>query len=255
MECARKEWVAACQFHDLSGRDVLQEVCRRIQDRHIVILDLDSTLYEVSHRTYQILKEWISAPRSHRFPGIRSALLSLSLHQIGYSLRDTFQSLGLSLESPEIQAAWEEAKSFWRQRFFSNDYLCFDRPYPGAIAFVQEIHRRGARVIYLTGRDEPHMGSGTRKKLLEDGFPWGGENTHLLMKASFETPDIAHKKSVQTKLATWGRVVASFENEPSNLVALYEIFPEAMHVFVDTICSDRPALPRAGLYRLKSFHT
>jgi hypothetical protein len=38
-----------------------------------------------------------------------------------------------------------------------------------------------------------------------------------------------------------------------NLVALYELFPDAMHVFVDTVMSDRGAKAINGLYRVKGF--
>jgi len=40
-----------------------------------------------------------------------------------------------------------------------------------------------------------------------------------------------------------GTLVASFENEPPNVVALSKVFPDAMHVFVDTVCSDLGAMP------------
>jgi hypothetical protein len=48
-------------------------------------------------------------------------------------------------------------------------------------------------------------------------------------------------------------VVASFENEPANLLAMQEVLPDAMHVFMATVCSDRPALPGRDLYRIRSF--
>ena len=54
-----------------------------------------------------------------------------------------------------------------------------------------------------------------------------------------------------------GPVLASFENEPKNLVALHgALFPEAMHVFSSRrFCSDNPAEPREGLYKVRGFST
>ena len=111
----------------------------------------------------------------------------------------------------------------------------------------------GAEVVYLTGRDEPGMGIGTRGRLLEDRFPLDVPRTHLLLKKSFELDDLEHKSKASDYVKRLGNLVASFENEPPNLIALSDIFPAAMHVFVDTVYSERPALPRSGLYRITGF--
>jgi hypothetical protein len=97
------------------------------------------------------------------------------------------------------------------------------------------------------------MGDGTRARLKQDSFPWELDRTHLLMKAAAELDDLEHKLAAGTYVRAHGTLVASFENEPPNLVALYDQFPEAMHVFVDTVCSDRPALAGRDLYRIKGF--
>jgi hypothetical protein len=173
---------------------------------------------------------------------------------VGYSLADTFDAMGLSLEDPEVKEAQQTAKKYWARRFFTNEYLKHDRVYPGAPEFVRELHELGAEIVYLTGRDEPGMGIGTRANLLRDGFPWETERTHLLLKKAFELDDVEHKQGAAEYIRRHGTLVASFENEPLNLVALYELFPEAMHVFVETISSDRPAMPCKGLYRIRGFN-
>jgi hypothetical protein len=99
------------------------------------------------------------------------------------------------------------------------------------------------------------MGDGTRANLIRDGFPWETHRTHLLLKKAAHLPDLDHKKDAAQYIREHGTLVASFENEPPNIIALYEIFPDAMHVFVDTVCSDHPALAREGLYRIKGFST
>ena len=151
------------------------------------------------------------------------------------------RAVGVAAESPELVNAIEAVKKFWSQRFFASQYLKYDRPYPGAAEFTRKLHALGAEIVYLTGRDEPGMGDGTRSVLLRDGFPWEVERTHLLMKKAAPLSDLEHKKEAAHYIRKHGQLVASFENEPPNLVALSELFPEAMHVFVDTICSDHPA--------------
>jgi hypothetical protein len=263
----RGDWISASQFHDLTEDEVLREVARRVSDlkaslgpsdaKHahpLVLLDLDSTLYEVGPRTHQILREWIDSPESAEFPHVRTVLARLESQHIGYSLKDTFSAIGLEVEEhEEVRRAERSAKKFWGARFFTSEYLQFDHAYPGAAAFARELHRLGAELVYLTGRDEPGMGAGTRQRLLQDGFPFNTEGTHLLCKKSFELDDLEHKQAAAEYIRQHGTLIASLENEPPNVVALYEIFPEAMHIFVDTVCSDRPTLPRGDLYRIKGF--
>lgn len=254
-DVARTDWIQACRFHDANCEAVLREVKDRVTrvPSPVVLLDLDSTLYEVQPRTHQILKEWIEAPESAPFPHVRDTVRRMEASHLGYSMKDTFAALGFSLDESEIRSAWESAKKFWSTRFFSSAYLSYDVPYPGAPKFCQGLEKSGATLVYLTGRSEPEMGEGTRSNLVRDGFPWGGNNTQLFMKPKFEYSDLNHKKESARRIQNMGVLVASFENEPANLVALHEIFPDAMHVFVETISSDHPASPRAGLYRIRSF--
>jgi hypothetical protein len=260
----RQDWMSACQFHELNEAQVLQAVAERVerlraraggvrQAHPLVLLDLDSTLYEVGPRTYHILKEWAETPESHAAELFRAAILKAEPWHVGYSVKETLRALGLPAEAPEHRETVEALKSYWSERFFASAYLKYDRAYPGAAAFTRRLYELGAEIVYLTGRDEPGMGAGTREGLLRDGFPWEVDRTHLLMKAALHLPDLDHKVQAAHYVREHGTLVASFENEPPNLVALRDLFPEAMHVFVDTICSDHPAPPAQGLYRIKSF--
>ncbi len=251
-----KDWIRACEFKPLTNHGVLMEVRHRVQatrDRPTVLLDLDSTLYEVGPRSHQILKEWLQSEESDAHTDVKKVLSGLKKEHIGYSLNETFSLIGLSALEEHVAHALRAAKNFWRDRFFTNEYLSFDHAYHGAAEFVQDVYSLGAEIIYLTGRDEPGMGHGTRARLLQDGFPWEKDRTHLLLKKSFELDDLEHKASAAHYIRNVGTLVASFENEPPNIVALSEIFPEAMHVFMDSVYSDRPAAPKNGLYRITAF--
>ncbi len=144
-------------------------------------------------------------------------------------------------------------RSFWTDRFFTSSYLVHDRPYLGAVKFVQDIYNLGAKVVYLTGRDEPNMGEGTRANLVRDGFPWNVERTQLLMKPEAYMDDLEFKRQAAILVNSQGALIASFENEPPNVAALHELLPDVMHVFVDTVCSEQLARPRKGLYRIPGF--
>ena len=251
----RKQWIEASRFHDLDDRQVLDHVLESVRKGPPggqVLLDLDSTLYEVGHRTYQILKEWRESRDAQGYPRIHAALQGLRLDHVGYSLKDTFQALGFALDDPEILAMHRQAKGFWTSRFFSSEYLKFDRPYSGASDFVRDLHRAGAAIVYLTGRDEEGMGRGTREILARDGFPVG-ERIDYVLKPTRLGDDHEHKVVSSRKLRERGPILASFENEPRNLMSIARELPGATHVFVETHCSDHPADPADGIYRIRGY--
>jgi hypothetical protein len=255
----RSEWIDSCEFHPLSNLEVLGRVHSEIErelrgkTQPVLLLDLDSTLYRVEPRSHQILREWLDDAESRKFGALRDRIAALKPEHVGYSLLDTFGKLGLSVMDPGIEDVLHSTQKFWNRRFFTNEYLAYDHAYPGAPEFVQKAYALGAEVVYLTGRDAPGMGKGTHDRLVGDRFPIDLPRTHLLLKENFELDDLEHKSKAADFVRTLGPLVASFENEPPNLVALSDLFPAAMHVFVDTVMSPRPALPKAGLYRITGF--
>lgn len=254
---SRKDWIARSQFHDLSEAEIFQKLYQESEKiaqtgrQPIVILDLDSTLYEVQPRTHRILREWAEGPESAPYPDWSQRLRELDAAQVGYSLRDTLFELGA--DEATARELHRSLRKFWEQRFFSNHYLSFDQPYAGAVDFTRVLERQGVMIVYLTGRDNPQMGEATRRRLEEDGFAWGGPHATLILKEQRAIEDLLHKKRAAERIRSMGSVVASFENEPRNLVALQEVFPSAMHVFVDTAASDRPAPIGTGLYRIRGY--
>lgn len=257
--CSRNQWIAACDFHELGDHDVLQLVHRRLQElrkenrQGVVLLDLDSTLYEVAPRTLQILREGAVALHSQLPSDLCRRLHELEEASVGYSMHDTLHAAGIAMEAEEAIRACDLLRDFWRARFFSNEYLVYDRPYPGTAEFVHALYDDGACIVYLTGRDEPGMRVGTENNLRRDGFVFNLPRTHLYMKDSRDTDDVSHKVGVAHAIQSLGTLVASLENEPRNLAGLHEAFPEALHVFVQTICSEHPAPVCHGIYRVRQF--
>jgi hypothetical protein len=264
---ARTDWTSACQFHDLTSEEVLTQVLARTADhftqtsqspraalnkRPVILLDLDSTLYEVAPRNMRIFSEWAKAHPLPELEEIRTALVNASIGHIGFSVEDTLHALEMK-HHPHWDTALTSIRKFWFERFFTNEYLQYDVAYEGAASFTQKLHEMGAEIVYLTGRDEPHMGDGTRANLVRDGFAWNVPRTRLFMKPNFHMKDLDYKREAVASLRTIGTLIASFENEPPNIVAFHKLFPEAMHVFVDTVCSETQALPCDGLYRIDSF--
>lgn len=249
----RKDWVKNTKFHSHSTSEVLKEVLARTQavlDEKkipVLIFDLDSTLFHVSPRSFEILKSWIQSSAI-------SILPNLTADDMGYSIEDVWVKRGLSTETGESFRHLKEAKNYWRDRFFSNEYLHHDEPHPGAMAFVRRVHEMGAKVVYLTGRDVPLMAFGTVDQLRAQGFPIEIERTRLILKPRRHIDDLVFKANVCTAAKEWGEVVASFENEPKNLVAMQEALgPKVMHIFFESVSSDHAAPAGDEIYKIDSF--
>ena len=125
---------------------------------------------------------------------------------------------------------------------YANSWLDRDVPLPGSVDFVQACYDLGAQVVYLTARDEPNMADGTFQCLHRHGFPVGKPHVALLMKPRASLSDDDFKRVESTRLGEFGRVRATFDNEPSNCNLFVESVPHATVVHVDTLY--RPGAPR-----------
>lgn len=248
----RKDWIKNSEFHPHSSKEVLQEVITRTQavldakKLPVLIFDLDSTLFHVSPRSFEILKSWIQSSSI-------SILPNLTEEDMGYSIEDVWVKRGLSTETGDSFKYLKEAKEYWRRRFFSNEYIHHDVAHPGALRFVKRLHEMGAKIVYLTGRDVPLMAFGTIDHLRQQGFPIEVERTRLILKPKRHIDDLIFKAGVCVAASEWGEVVASFENEPKNLVAMQKALPKAMHIFYESVSSDHAAPAGQDIYKINSF--
>ena len=194
----------------------------------VVVFDLDHTLYDGRPRTLVILAEFAAtlpaAQRRHA-----DAIRRISLQGVAYLLRDTLRAAGV--DDPQVVAA---AEAYWKPRFFSDAYLDLDVPIAGAAEYVRDLWRRGALVVYLSGRNAEAMLTGTTASLQRWGFPVGVRGSQLVLKPTFAEPDEAFKQASLAQISALGQVVASFENEPGNLAAMALRWPDATPVFLDT---------------------
>ncbi len=235
--------------HKLLERAVEVVTARTAQRRStLAIFDLDGTLFDNRTRTMFILRE-ISEKFDARVPGLAAAFSSFrDLSEVDYSLDVTLRRLRVRNKA-EVTFIKQE----WARRFFSDEYQKYDMPLPGAKAYVERVHKAGATVIYLTGRDVGRMLVGTTEVLRLYGFPVGVAGTMTIVKKEFEQDDEIFKKEVSEYIDRLGEVAAVFENEPANSNILRARFPGAASFFVET--QHRPGAPRldAGITRIKDF--
>lgn len=194
----------------------------------LVVFDLDATLYDTRPRTLEILRD-LSEDASTEDPDLSAALRGLTADGVDYLLTDTLRSCGI------VRAdAVNWASTYWRERFYADEWIQFDLPTPGAVDYVRACHDAGAVVLYLTGRDLPGMLAGTVTKLRDDGFPVGVVGTELVLKPDAGMGDEAFKRGALPTLERVGDVVAVFDNEPANCNLALDLYPAATVVLVDT---------------------
>ena len=215
----------------------------------IVVLDLDGTLYDNCHRILRILQEF-SHLRGHEHPDLLELVHRLVPADIEYTVTETLHAKGYTND-----AVTEEAEQFWRDRFFTSDYVVYDLPIAGAVELVTDLYRRGAVPAYLTGRDAPNMLLGTVRCLQRDGFPVGTVDTRIILKQDPKTEDTVYKGAVVDHLRASGEVVAVFDNEPAICNLFKAAFDDAVVVWLDTRYTSDAEAPRDDIHRIGNFST
>lgn len=214
----------------------------------IVVFDLDSTLFSTAARNFRILTEFVET-HGRGDSHLTSIFASLGEQDMRWNVRDDLRRHGFADE-----ALLGRLRDFWASRFFSDRYLLYDRPMPGAVAYVHACHDRGALVYYLTGRHVGGMEIGTVRALTQHGFPFWRGRCVVHLKPSTEMGDRAFKDDALADVRSYrGEVVATFENEPGNANMFLRGFPGALHFLMLTIHSPDAEAPLPELIACKDF--
>jgi len=236
------------------GAPKLREVLTRIETSvkngrlPICVFDLDSTLFSTAPRNYAILQEFIENHR-HDHPHLSDIAERIGLDDMGWNVHQDLARFGVG-----DAHLLEQLKSFWFDRFFTNEYLSHDVAVPGAAEYVLACHARGALIYYLTGRHVGGMEIGTVQSLRSKGFPFWRGRCVLHLKPSFEMNDRAFKDDALSDIRSYqGEVVATFENEPGNANMFLRAFPSAVHVLLMTIHSPEAEAPARELVKTDDF--
>lgn len=238
--------------HHRTLTHVLNKTSENARDgrESLIVFDLDSTLFDVGPRLQKVLEDFAADPdHQRRFPDQVRHFPRVKVEKRDWGVKDALIRAGLDGKHPEFQAAMRD---FWRRTFFSNDYLEYDVPYPGAVDYVQRLHRAGAKLVYLTGRDVSRMGAGSEKVLRKWHFPVDPEAV-LVLKPHKDMDDALFKTNWFLALPTDKYAnIWFFENEPVNINRMRL---EAQHidiVFFDSTHS-RKEEPPENLPRIMHF--
>jgi hypothetical protein len=225
---------------------VLERVLARVHALRdaVVVFDLDSTLLDNKPRQARILREFGVAR------GIPSLAAARSEHWVDWSIQHAMANAGLPTD--EIARLADDAKQFWRDRFFTSEYCRDDEPIAGAHDYLAAVVAGRGSIAYCTGRHE-QMRAGTVDNFARLGFPVPGERVQLLMKPVFELSDDDWKTEAYARLRELGGVVAVFDNEPTHVNGYRAGFPEATVVHLATDDSGRNVPLAEGIVSIKDF--
>jgi hypothetical protein len=226
----------------LSAQDraaLLGRILERIREHAtknpaVVVFDLDGTLMDNRPRVVAILHELAEHWRA-KHPEASARCSRAAPDDIVYGFIENLRKLGV-----EGSTLHEEGLAFWKARFFADPHVKHDVEVSGARTYAKACHEAGAVVVYLTGRDLPNMALGSFASLRDLGFPIGRVGTELVVKPTFEMPDVDFKRSVLPELRRVGSVVAAFDNEPANVNLFIDAFPACAGVFLDTQYAPNP---------------
>ena len=241
-------------YQDLKSRiterwkEALQAVlddARAHGPQSVLAFDLDSTLFDNLPRQSLIVREYGEA---RDLPSLKTC--APAHWTSGWDLRAAMLNCGLS--AAEVEARYDDAKRFWQERFFTSEYAVHDEAIEGAAAFTRAVVSTGAQLAYLTGRHEA-MREGTVEAMRRTGMVLPGPGVHLLMKPTLAENDDAFKREAHAQLATLGRLIAAFDNEPTHVNDYRRMFPEAAVIHLATDHSGRPVTLLEGVVSVPHF--
>jgi hypothetical protein len=209
----------------------------------IALIDIDSTVMETSSRNLAILKE---AARSD-FPELARIVDSLDPVALGWNLTSA-----LAGKMAMDEERKKKLRRFWSDRFFVNDWLEHDTPYPGVITFLEKLQKEGLMLLYLTGRDRPNMAEGTIASFRKHGVPFASEED-FIFKPNPEEDDLSFKVRSLDEAASRGKVLLALENEPANANRMYRSFKDALVFCIDTITTENPEPLDQGIFTFRRY--
>ncbi len=146
----------------------------------LAVFDLDSTLFDVGPRLKKILHDFATDPVFiQKYPDACQLLIQAETQKSDWGIKDAVMRAGLGNHLTELH---QDLLVFWKQRFFSNEYLHFDIPYPGAVAFLGKLKSLDVDIVYLTGRDTQRMGIGSAEVITRWQMPLDESKARLVLK-------------------------------------------------------------------------
>lgn len=224
----------------------LTELASKAHPKTLFVLDIDSSLVLTHKRNEAILRHFAQSLR-HKNPELSEALATAECRPLEYGY---FAGLERALPTISKEDA-EHIHSFWKQHFFSNDFLHFDIPHAGALEFVRILSERAQPFVYLTGRPSNLMRPGTLDTMAKLGFHITDKMLH--MKPDDSHVDEGYKAAILKDIIRGYDEVVFIDNEPRVLHLIEKFYPQAHLIFVDTCHSPNVTAPESA-FKMKDFN-
>ena len=218
------------------------ELTKKNQPNVALIFDLDSTLFCMKHRTQAIIKDYLQKDPFVAQSSLKEKMQEIQVTEKDWSIKEILAKYDLDKEEDLLK----RMEIFWRQCFFTNDYLHHDQPYKGSVSFVNHLNALGGSVYYLTARNRTNMGEGTLKTLKKYNCPLKTES-HLILKPDKELSDADYKKHELEKLSQQFKTVLFFENEPVILNLINQTLQNIHLFWINSTHSRREEPPKKAL--------
>ncbi len=195
----------------------------------VAVFDLDETLVNSHFRKLLAYRDAVEV-LAPRFPKEAKAAAALTVYDFtevanGYDITEIFKRIGVT------NAAFiKEVDALMLPIYLSDKYMDFDSELPCATAFIRELQLRGVFVYFVSSRYKETQLEGTERSLLRMGMVRKGDSFEVILRPK-------GMSSIDFKTQTFQRiarqdVALAFENEPENLNAMGDVFPEAGLYFV-----------------------
>ena len=223
------------------------KIAQKYGNKSLFVFDMDSTLFCMKYRVQAIIAHAFHEPSLlEDFPNEIKNLPFIEPQVSDWSIEDV-----LSRYQPALpQEFLKRVEKIWRKKFFSNEYLCFDRPYPGAPQFLQKLSQLGAELFYLTARNYNSMRPGSLRSLKRWNFPLK-QDEHLIMKKEGSPEnfigDADYKSRELKKLSQKFQILCFFDNEPLILNQVEKDLPQIELFWIDSTHSKQAQVTKKAL--------
>ncbi len=223
----------------MKSAELLKKITSTPPAQTVVVLDLDSTLYNVGSRTQAIGEAFCKEPQFlDKYPEECEQLKNLKVTSKHWGISDGIEELGIRSEI----TFFRDIAQYWRKKFFISDFLKYDTPSKGSHEFVNELLKNKITINYLTGRNKENMFHGTVDGLKKDGFPLNDQH-ELHMKPTQGMSDSKYKRDIIIDINKKFEHIWLIDNEPAILIELINSCPYVNCVFFDTVHSKRAEPP------------
>lgn len=224
----------------------ISDILLSLDASSLILLDIDSTLVQTHQRNQAILEDFCRE-LGDQYPEDIHKIKGIECRPNDYSYYSALKRLDVSFSDPSFA---DDLQYYWRRRFFSSDYLHYDQPVPGAVAFVKALQQKSLNYMYLTGRYHRPMLAGTEKSFATLGFPFTAQQ--LILKMDPQEKDEVYKSREIAQLKPKHSKIVLFDNEPVILNKIREDHPEVELVWFESTHSGRQQ-PPADVLKISSF--